>query len=69
MKAKNPKIEQREFEPNQPGKRLYFYPKYRTVAPSEKEAKRKLAEKNPIDRKVDKEIQKPKKQTKKFVNN
>lgn len=44
MAKKNPKIK-REFDPKEPGKRLYFYPKHKTVAGSEEEARKKLSKK------------------------
>ena len=56
MEEKNPTIKGREFKSNEPGKRLYFYPKYKTVATSENAARN-----NSID--VTKE-QKPKSKSK-----
>lgn len=42
---RNPKIKNREFDPNQPTKRLYFYPKHKQVARTEEEAKKKAVKK------------------------
>lgn len=62
MSEKNTKIEGREYKENEPGKRLYFYPRHKTIAESEEEAKkRKLNKVIPET----KEVKKPKKQIKK----
>lgn len=54
MDEKNPKIQDRDFQPNQPGKRLYFFPRAKTTGTSEEAIKLRKRRQTPKVEQVEK---------------